>query len=178
MRSHYRVATAAVLLVGLSPAGGSALSAQRATDAFEWRGTVLQGSAIEIKGVNGEVTAEPSSGPEVEVTAVKTGRRSDPSGVRIEVVTHGDGVTVCAVYPDVDGRPNECRPGDGGRMSTRDNDVNVAFTVKVPAGVRFVGRTVPTRYSLSAMRASFRLRRSNHFSRSLVKPFQAIGNSH
>jgi hypothetical protein len=142
MRSHYRVATAAVLLIGLSPAGGSVLSAQRATDAFEWRGTVLQGSAIEIKGVNGEVTAEPSSGPEVEVTAVKTGRRSDPSGVRIEVVTHGDGVTVCAVYPDVDGRPNECRPGDGGRMSTRDNDVNVAFTVKVPAGVRFVGRTV------------------------------------
>ena len=27
-------------------------------------------------------------------------------------------------------------------MSVRDNDVNVEFRVKVPAGVRFVGRTV------------------------------------
>jgi hypothetical protein len=136
------VAIAAILLVGLATSGEATLSAQRAAEAFEWRGTVLQGSAIEIKGVNGDIAAEPASGSEVEVTAVRKGRRSDPNGVRIEVVTHGDGVTICAVYPDVDGRANECQPGDGGRMNTRDNDVNVAFTVRVPAGVRLVGRTV------------------------------------
>jgi hypothetical protein len=67
------------------------------------------------------------------VTATKRGRRSDPGSVRIEVVEHGEGVTICAVYPDVDGRRNECRAGDGGHMSTRDNDVNVHFTVRVPA---------------------------------------------
>lgn len=142
MRFQSRAATAVILLAGLATTGGSMLSAQRAADAFEWRGTVLQGSAIEIKGVNGDLTAEPASGQEVEVTAVRTGRRSDPASVRIEVVTHGDGVTICAVYPDVDGRANECQAGDGGRMNTRDNDVNVAFRVRVPAGVRFVGRTV------------------------------------
>jgi hypothetical protein len=88
------------------------------------------------------VSAGPASGTEVEVTAVRKGRRNNPEEVRIEVVQHGDGVTICAVYPDVDGRPNECRPGSEGRMSVRDNDVNVTFTVRVPAGVRFVGRTV------------------------------------
>jgi hypothetical protein len=58
------------------------------------------------------------------------------------VVQHGGGITICAVYPSPDSRPNECQPGDGGRMNTRDNDVTVAFTVRVPPGVRFVGRTV------------------------------------
>lgn len=114
----------------------------QASNPFEWRGTVLQGSTLEIKGVNGDLKAEPGTGPDAEVVARKTARRSDPDSVRIEVVQHGDGVTLCAVYPDVDGRPNECRPGSGGRMNTRDNDVNVAFTVRVPQGVRFVGRTV------------------------------------
>jgi DUF4097 and DUF4098 domain-containing protein YvlB len=56
-------------------------------------------------------------------------------------VEHPGGVTVCAVYPS-EGTPNECTPGEGGRMRVRDNDVNVEFRVKVPAGVRFVGRTV------------------------------------
>ena len=54
---------------------------------------------------------------------------------------HAGGVTICAVYPS-SGAPNECKPGEGGRMSVRDNDVNVEFRVTVPAGVRFVGRTV------------------------------------
>jgi hypothetical protein len=58
-------------------------------------------------------------------------------------VPHGDGVTICAVYPSSDwGRPNECQPGSGGRMSVNNNDVKVEFTVHVPAGVRFIGRTV------------------------------------
>lgn len=116
--------------------------AQRTAADFQWRGTVLQGGAVEIKGVNGDVNAQAGTGTEVEVTAVKKGRRSDPESVRIEVVQHGDGVTICAVYPDVDGRPNECRPGEGGRMSTRDNDVTVTFNVRVPPGVRFIGKSV------------------------------------
>ena len=60
----------------------------------------------------------------------------------IEVVEHADGVTICAVYPDVGTRPNECLPGEDGRMRVRDNDVQVDFAVRVPAGVRFVPRTV------------------------------------
>jgi len=111
-------------------------------ESWDWQGRVAPGDAIEIKGINGGIEASGTSGDRVTVTAVKRGRRSDPSSVRIEVVEHEGGVTICAVYPSREGRPNECRPGEGGRMSNHDNDVNVEFDVQVPAGVRFVGRTV------------------------------------
>ena len=143
MANRLSAPVALILLTTLAPASiPRAASAQSGAPALEWRGTVLQGSAIEIKGVNGDINAQPATGSEVEVTAVRTGRRSDPDSVRIEVVQHGDGVTICAVYPDSGNRPNECRPGNEGRMNVKDNDVQVAFTVRVPAGVRLVGRTV------------------------------------
>ena len=117
--------------------GATPLAAQD----FEWRGRIAQGDEIEIKGVNGDVVAKFTSGSEVVVTAIKRGRRSDPDEVDIAVVEHGDGITICAVYPS-SGRPNECVHGSGGHMNTRNNDTRVHFTVSVPAGVRFVGRTV------------------------------------
>ena len=78
----------------------------------------------------------------VEVTAVRSGLRSDPNDVEIVVVEHADGVTICAVYPSSDSEPNACAPGDGGRNRTRNNDVKVRFDVSVPTGVRFAGRMV------------------------------------
>ena len=109
---------------------------------FNWRGSLNQGQSIEIKGVNGDVRAEPSGSNQVEVVAAKSARRSDPASVTFAVVPHAGGVTICAVYPSRDGRPNECAPGKGGRMNTQDNDVTVRFTVRVPAGVSLVGKTV------------------------------------
>lgn len=110
---------------------------------FRWRGPIAPGREIEIKGVNGSVEAEASTGNEVEVVAVKRARRSNPDDVRIEVVQHGEGVTICAVYPNVESRrANTCTPGQGGHMNVRDNDTNINFRVRVPAGVRFAGRTV------------------------------------
>jgi Putative adhesin len=131
------LAVAALEIAAASPA-----TPQAGPSPQSWKGLVLQGSAIEIKGVNGEIRATAAAGSEVEVAAVMKGRRSDPSQVRLDIVQHGDGVTICAMYPSADGRPNECAPGDGGRMNVRDNDVVVTFTVRVPPGVRFVGRTV------------------------------------
>jgi len=126
----------------LAVAAVLAAPAARAED-FRWSGAIARGKVLEIKGVNGGIEAGPASGSEVEVTARKSGRRSDPSEVEIKVVEHGGGVTICAVYPNSsDGRPNECQPGSGGRMNTRNNDVKVEFSVRVPEGVRFVGRTV------------------------------------
>ena len=134
MKTLLTFAAAAALL--LSPASA------RAQD-FKWHGAVAQGKTIEIKGVNGDIRAEPSGGNEVEVTAEKRATRDDPDSVRIEVVPHGGGVTICAVYPSRSGaRPNECAPGSGGRNNVQNNDVTVRFTVHVPAGVTFVGQTV------------------------------------
>jgi putative adhesin len=107
---------------------------------FAWRGRVGAGQTLEIRGVNGGITAE-ASGGEVEVTAVKTGRKSDPASVEIKVVEHGEGVTVCALYPSKGGRRNTCEPG-GGHNNTNNNDVQVEFTVKVPAGVKLSAHTV------------------------------------
>jgi Toastrack DUF4097 len=115
--------------------------AQQAQD-WEWQGSVARGDAIEIKGINGGIKASGTSGSQVTVTALKKGRHDDPSEVTIEVVEHSGGVTICAVYPDVKGKKNECAPGDQGHLSSRDNDVSVQFTVQVPAGVKLVASTV------------------------------------
>ena len=140
-----RVLAAGVLVLGLigGPAPGreATVSAQ-ASNPQGWRGVVQQGGAIEIKGVNGGIKAMPSSGGEVEVSAVMKGRRNNPAEVRLDIVQHADGITICAMYPSQDSRPNECAPGEGGRMNVRNNDVTVEFTVRVPAGVRFIGHTV------------------------------------
>lgn len=109
---------------------------------FHWSGSLARGKTIEIRGVNGNIVADPARGTTVEVTAEKTARRDDPDSVKIQVVPSNAGVTICAVYPDRgDSEPNECAPG-GGHMNVRDTDVKVNFTVKVPAGVLFDGHTV------------------------------------
>ena len=110
----------------------------RQGERWSWHGPVAQGKTIEIRGINGDVSAEAATGSEVEVTAMKRGRRSDPDEVRIEVVESDAGVTVCAVYP---GDNNRCAAG-GGRMNTHNNDVEVTFSVRVPRGVGFDGNTV------------------------------------
>ena len=97
---------------------------------------------VEIKGVNGDIIAERSAGGEIEVRAERSARRSDPEAVRIEVIEHAGGVTVCAVYPSSRGRENTCEPGSRGRNSTRNNDVRVTFYVSVPEDVGFLGKTV------------------------------------
>jgi hypothetical protein len=123
------------ILVAVSPAA--------AQGDFQWRQQLSSGQTIEIKGINGDVRATASSTGEVEVSATRTARRSNPADVRIEVVPHAGGVTICAVYPTVAGRePNRCEPGEAGKSNTRDNDTAVSFDVRVPYGVGFIGRTV------------------------------------
>jgi hypothetical protein len=128
--------TIAVLALSLAPRLAAA-------DDFRWHGSIGAGHSIEIKGINGDVRAEPSGGNEVEVVAEKTANHDNPDSVRIDVVPHGGDVTICAIYPSRDASsPNECLPGSAGRMNAQNNDVQVRFTVKVPAGVGFIGKTV------------------------------------
>lgn len=133
-----------VALVFASTAGcASAQAAGGAANSYDWRGAMPAGGTLEIKGVNGAVHAVRASGSDVVVTATLRGRRSDPATVRIERIEHAGGLTFCALYPAPSGeQSNSCAPGSGGRMNTRDNDVEVEFRVEVPAGVPFRGRTV------------------------------------
>ncbi len=137
-----RLAAIGIVVVGIA---GTSLVGRPAhqQDQFHWRGRLASGETLTIRGVNGFIRALPGPGGEVEVSAVKHGRRSDPEEVEIEVVPHEGGVTICAVYPAPRRRgANECLPGGEGRNNTQNNDVEVDFTVHLPSGVNFVGKTV------------------------------------
>lgn len=142
MRRFHAFASAALasaLLLAADPATGPVQEAD-----YRWSGRIDDGRAVEIKNVNGDVRARATSGSEVVVRAEKDpGRDGDPGDITFDVVEHAGGVTICAVYPSPAGRrPNECAPGRSGRMNTDDDDTSVRFTVEVPRGVVFVGRTV------------------------------------
>ena len=149
------LAAVAVMTVGFSVGDASASprketattrSAQTQIDNNEdlhWSWALAAGKTIEIKGVNGTVRARRATGSRVEVRAWKHARRSDPESVTIDIIEHADGVTVCAVYPSSKfGGKNTCAPGDGGHMSTHNNDVVVDFEVLMPPGVGLTARTV------------------------------------
>ena len=65
---------------------------------YRWRGSIARGSNIEIRGINGNVRAEPSTSGEVEVQAKVEGEESE-SSVQVHLVRHEHGVTVCTVFP-------------------------------------------------------------------------------
>lgn len=132
---------------------GAALLSQAAPVAaqqdFRWSGRLARGEQISVRGIVGDIRAEPTSGAEVVVTAVRRGRGA--RDVRIETVRRSEGVVICALWPrdddddrgwrgrrdrddDGDREPNDACNRSGG--STRDNDARVDFTVRVPAGVR------------------------------------------
>ena len=127
-----------------------------------WHGWVPSGQVVEVNNIHGNIHAEPATGDEIEVIAIKRGF-SDPTRVSIEVVEHKGGVTICAVYPSADGNhPFDCRPSHGGgfrQAETSDsmthirwdnggggdvlvNDLRVDFVVRLPKRLRFIGRTV------------------------------------
>lgn len=120
----------------------AALPLQARQGDFDWRGRLAAGKTLEIIGINGSIDARGGPGAEATVSAVKGARRSDPDDVTMEVVEHAGGVTICAVYPARGGRENECRAGGKGRNDSNNNDTYVNWTVRVPEGVRFIGRSV------------------------------------
>jgi Toastrack DUF4097 len=129
-------------LAGLTAA--LTLTVPAAAQDFHWTGHLAAGKRLEIKGVNGSIRAMAASGSEIDVTARKTARRSDPDDVKIQVVPFEDGVTICAVYPTPSRarRENSCESGDSWHSNTDDNDVTVDFTIRLPAGIVFNGQTV------------------------------------
>lgn len=116
-------------------------------ETFHWTGHVPAGQILEIRGINGSIHAQPSSGDGIEVIASKSGYIFDPGEIQVRVVEHDGGVTICAVYPSAAGS-DQCASGEG-----VNNDVNVDFTVRVPSGIRFVARTVNGLVEAKALKA-------------------------
>jgi len=133
-------------------AGALAAVGVEAQQDFSWNGSVDRGDAVTIRGVNGGIIARRASGSRVVVRAVKTSRHDDVSTVRVEVVEDAQGVLICAVYPSRrDDRPNRCARDREYRNNTNDNDVEVEFTVEVPAGVRLEANTVNGEVTIASL---------------------------
>ena len=116
----------------------------KTSDQFQWSGQVASGSAVEIKNINGGITAEQGTGTALEVVAIKKSRRSDVDSVHIKVEQHAGGVTVCVLYPNEDGEYADGCNGEGKNFDNgvRNNDVSVDFTVRIPAQVNLVAKNV------------------------------------
>jgi hypothetical protein len=110
---------------------------------WSWRERLAPGATLEVRNINGAIKVDAASGDTVEVVGHKDARRDDAEDVKLEVVEHAGGVTICAIYPAPPGAPaNTCKPG-GGRMESSDrNHVPVAIAIKLPAGLHFIGRTI------------------------------------
>jgi hypothetical protein len=136
--------TVIVCAVAVGLAAPTADAAAQADD-FRLRERLAPGQTLEIRGVMGSIVAELGAGDAVEVTARKHARRDDPHQVTVEVVPHAGGVTICAVYPTPERqgrRENRCGPGGDYSMNTGNNDVQVDFQVRLPAGVHLTATNV------------------------------------
>lgn len=127
-------ATALAMLVALPTA-----NAQGRDNSYAWSGVIPSGNRIVIKNVNGSIDIEHNSGSRVEVSAEKQWRRGDPDVVRIQQITAGQDVVICALWGD-DTRCTE--RGIQGKSRSSNNDVSVHFKVRVPKGVRVDVTTV------------------------------------
>lgn len=130
-----------LLIVVAFCACGKVATAQDSSREFHWQGKLRPDQIVEIKGINGDIQAQAVDGDQIEVSAEKTGRGADE--IRIEVVDHAEGVTICAVYPTGrPGRANQCTPGREWKSSTEGNNARVEFTVRLPRNLRFRGMSV------------------------------------
>jgi len=96
---------------------------------WEWRGTVLRGRSVQIRGVTGDIHAVASASGQVEVSA----RIHDQGEVDMHVTDGGSGVTVCAVRKGAAMCADNPLAAPGSRVD---------YEVRVPAGVHLVARTV------------------------------------
>jgi hypothetical protein len=128
--------TVTILLAGFA-------GAQDSGREFHWSGKLAADKVVEIKNINGTIEAERASGDEIEVSAEKTGTRAEE--IKIEVVPHADGVTICAIYPHgmFRGSSGPCEPGDGWHPSNvHGDDAKVNFKVRLPENLRFAAQSV------------------------------------
>ena len=137
------LAVAASALALATPVQSQTRQVER--DAFTWEGRIPQGRWISVRNMNGTVEVVRGTSDKVEVTGTRYTRRGDPDYVRFEVRkfgVNGEDVLICALW----GETSSCdergyRSRNDGREGRR-NDVNVAFVVRVPRGVKVGAHSV------------------------------------
>ena len=108
---------------------------------FEWRGEMQAGQILEILNINGSIKAEAAMGSEAEISVWISGTRPDPGSIRIHVGPNSGGVLACTIYEGLS-RPEYCVPGIEPSLTLNNSDIRVDYSLKVPAGVKLVAKTV------------------------------------
>lgn len=119
-------------------ASDSSLPPLTQADPWTYRAPISPGQRLWVRNVVGPVSVEPTTGSFVEIRAVKSFRRSDPASVALVATPNREGLAVCAVGVD----SLVCAPGVEITGPHRHSDVAVAFTIRVPYGVRIDIATV------------------------------------
>lgn len=120
-RSPWLAVAALFLVVGVLPT--IAAADRREGEPFHWSARMAPGKMLRVHGINGRIHVEQSAGAVATVDGEKWAMRGDPNRVRIEIEENDDGVSIRARSPR--------RWGAFG-----SDNVNVDFTVRVPAGVK------------------------------------------
>ena len=132
IRPRGRALAAALLFATSSLLAVAEAGSHRQGQSFQWSGRLDDGQTLSVRGINGSIDAELAPGREVVVEAEKWGGRSDPDRVKIEVTRDHDGVKICSRYPRRwGGGLTDCN----GFSNIGNNDVQVRYHVRVPAGV-------------------------------------------
>src|SRR5437764_6168300 len=129
------VVAATLILAGFAAAQAPTPST---ANPFHWKGTLTAGQTVELRGIQGDMNIEGVAGNEVEVTANKSGEGADE--VRIEVLPHAGGVTICAVYPG-DTR-NSCEAGENFHSHDQRNPARGDFTLRMPRDAKLDAKNV------------------------------------
>lgn len=146
MRNSFTLLAGALLATLLMP------GAQAASQNFAWTGTLADGKTLELMNINGGIDVKPSAGNRVSIQAVKRSKNGSEGDVEIKVEQEPGGVVACALYRRADGSfPSNCREGNKGR-SKKGVDVNVDFTVSMPAAANLNAKTVNGGLNIAGLR--------------------------
>lgn len=121
----------ALLLALAAPAAGAQ---QRTGDPLRWSGALRSGAHVRVASMKGAVRVEPASGGTLEVVAEPRDDRRRREPLRLDVVEHADGVTICVLTAErrcsADGLDDE-----GRGWSWRGDDYAATdVTVRLPRG--------------------------------------------
>jgi DUF4097 and DUF4098 domain-containing protein YvlB len=127
-----------------APSYAAAQELGRDQEVWTWDGRIENGKTFSLSSVNGPVSIEASSDNMIHVRAEKEVKRGSVTDVAFRVIQDGGDVRICALwrndYCDEDGHHSRRNNDDDDRGNRRD--VNVRFTIRVPAGVRVNASTV------------------------------------
>lgn len=136
----------------------------RSDTSWRWDGPVGNGQWLRVFDVNGPMNVTASGDGNVHVRAEKRARRGgDPTTVHFDVVRDSRGLSICALWTD-DATCDESGSHNNSIHSNgwdRRQNVEVAFEVQVPAGVRASMNTVNGELNITRVAAEVTARTVN-----------------